>query len=278
MAEAGHSDHPFVAEVTHEHEGASRYVPSCRVSIGPSFRELARQMPVDALRDLVVVMTFATPNGRVSPGAPELGGALGCSGWVARLRLMRLCRGWWRGQPVLRLHRQPSGRETFTPGVLILGLRERMLPPATPPSVAAGRERVISASRARYAKPRAEVERDIMVQAGWGDPAEAEAVRSASTADPSDKLGLWAVRRLVRVGVDHSLAVKLVGECGAVECISQVRWLPYRNAKDKARYLVAAIQGRYGEPVGAPSFPPVSLDADDTAFPGPIRETTDAGD
>jgi len=115
---------------------------------------------------------------------------------------------------------------------------------ATLSSVApAARERVIHASRSAYAKPRAEVEREIRSTQGWPHPDEMQALADAAAKPPEDLDERWAVERLSKEKVDYALAVKLVGEYGAERCLRQLGLLPYRKGiKNTARYIVSAIQ------------------------------------
>jgi len=156
---------------------------------------------------------------------------------------------------------QASGRELFQPSSAVYAIRELLLPSATLQGVApVGRERVITASRATYARPRHIVEKEIIARQGWQSPEEQTAIRERGDQLPKHLNDQWAVNRLTKEGVDFSLSVKLVKECGAEACVRQVQWLPYRHVKNKKRYLAAAILGSYKAPTDAPPFNPKLLD------------------
>ena len=116
-------------------------------------------------------------------------------------------------------------------------------PPQAAPLRTPGREAVAAYSRARYAKTREEVERQIGEMMGWTppdfageDPAVAEGKRQAFKA-------------MTDVGMPKEQALDLLGrfDLGVVE--SQIAWLPSRNAKNPARFLAAAIEGGYDRPL-----------------------------
>lgn len=76
------------------------------------------------------------------------------------------------------------------------------------------------------------------------------------TNDPS--LGTQESRadRILRIaialrqnGVSDAVTRDLLYKYGLDEIEQQLAWLPYRKAKRRAPLLVAAIKGRYGEPV-----------------------------
>ena len=105
----------------------------------------------------------------------------------------------------------------------------------------AGRDRIIAASRAAYARPREIVEQEINATQGWPDRAEMEMAAAQSPQKPTDIESRWAVERLSKAGIDYSLGIKLVREFGAERCLKRLRWIEYRKVKNRARYLVAAI-------------------------------------
>lgn len=241
------NEEPFVAIVTHD----LRMVPSANVIVGRGLPELAKEIGLEAVGELALLMAFVRSNGAVAPSVADIASALGRPGLLVRLRLMRLARRYWRGQPLLRVCRRPSGWETFHPTLVVLGRREALPPvPATLDRGApAARERVIEASRAAYARPREEVEREMRSNQGWPHPDELQAIADAAAKPPKDLDERWAVERLAKEKVDYSLAVKLVKEYGAERCLRQLRRLPYRKGiKNVARYIVGAIQGDYAGP------------------------------
>jgi len=164
----------FVAEVKHD----LRMVPSANVIVGRGLPELAKDIGLEAVGELALLMAFVRANG-----------------------------------------------------------------------AAAAREKVIEASRAAYARPREEVEREMRSNQGWPHPDELQPIADAAAKPPEVLDERWAVERLAKEKVDYSLAVKLVKEYGAERCLRQLRLLPYRKGiKKVARYIVGAIQGDYAGP------------------------------
>jgi hypothetical protein len=191
-----------------------------------------------------------TANGVVGPSATQMAVTLGRPALLVRLRLRRLARRYWRGQPLLRVSRTAAGMETFHPTPLVLGRRESFPPPTAAQAAApAGSDAVIAASRAAYARPREEVERELRSVHGWPAPDEIKTFAASQQKVPENLDERWAVERLAKEKVDYSLAVKLVREFGAECCLRQLRWLPYRKGiKDRKRYIVGAIQADYAAP------------------------------
>ena len=248
---------PFIAEIMHEPQHGGHFEPICRVRLGSGIRRLLRELSADRLHDILAVVSFTTNNGRAAPSALEVSGALGVFEWQARLRLHRLAKLTWDGEPVVRPVRQSSGRITFVPSTTVLLQREVHPPKAATVTVApAAREAVVISSRKKYSVPRQIVEQQLLVAHGWQTASEINTIRDATAATyPKENQQMWAVQRLMKSGVDGRLAVKLVDEYGASNCISQVQWLPYRSGiKQPARYLVGAIQRGYAAPPDAPSF------------------------
>ena len=194
--------------------------------------------PEDA-KTLIYLLTFITPNGWCRPTLPELADAMGTSQPKAKGRLDRLVQGRWQGQPLAELLARPDGLDACLPGRRLVDHEEIAEPEPTQaaPIRTPGREAVAAYSRARYAKAREEVERQIGEMMGWGppafdgdDPAVAEGKRQAFQA-------------MTDVGMPKEQALDLLSrfDLGAVE--RQIAWLPSRNAKNPARFLAAAIEG-----------------------------------
>lgn len=245
---------PVVVEVFADPGHAEGFVPKSRVRLGSGFRQLAASVPPDRLRDLLVVASFATANGRVAPSPPEIAGGLGVAVWQARLRAFRLARTEWQGQPLVSILRYPDGRTLFSPGPLVLERRQELPPAATPSGVApANGDKVREESRRRYARRRETVEREISARQGWLSPEEMEDARQSLEREPEELDAVWAANRLSRAGVDYGLAVRLVRQYGAEACLRQAAWIEYRTVKNRARYLVSAIQNDYARPAGAPT-------------------------
>ena len=236
-------------EVTYAIDAHGGLVPTSRIVVGRGLHALAQDVGFEAVGELLVLMGFVTANGAVGPSAADVASALGRLELLVRLRLGRLARRYWRGQPLLHVVRRPSGWDTFHPTSIVLGRREILPPPATPGVAPAGFEKVRQASREAYARPRADVEREIRSTQGRPHPDELSEAAASGPKVPEDLDERWVVERLVKEKVDYSLAIKLVKECGVRRCLNQLVWLPRRGGvKNKARYIVGAIQNDYAAP------------------------------
>ena len=99
------------------------------------------------------------------------------------------------------------------------------------------RDAIYAQNRALYAKPRAEVEREVMRLLGHA-PEE-----SGDTPDGDVR------RRLSRVGVTAEDIERLVSSYPLEAMTDQLDWLPQRNAKNPARFVVAAVENGYEPPL-----------------------------
>ena len=256
-------EHPFI--VRHEHidtELSGGFRPNAFVTITPALRTsgLLAALHQEDLKSLLFVLTFVTANGWIRPSVEQLAEAMRVSRAKASHRMARLSAFSWRGEPVVQAVTHESGMQIFSPGRTIIGSEDAPTPPSVtlePPIPVASRDEVIAYSRARYARPRADVEREIALQNGWPMPEEMEALadaarqavmsqRAADLADPE----LAAVRRrLMHTGVSEDQTDRLLMAYGVERAKQQLDWLPYRNAKSPARFLVAAIENGYAEPL-----------------------------
>jgi len=269
-AAAPSPERPFLIERRRLDETPAGYHrPAARLVLTPALRTagLWHALPGEEWKTLLLVLTFLTPNGDVRPAVAELAAAMGVPEGRARPRLARLAALSWRGEPLLRELPRESGLDAVTPAPALLAFADappqfRDAPPAPPPPVA-GREAVVAYSRAHYARPRAEVEAEIARFYGWDVQAQgeqAERLREREAALPPARRGLLG--QLVRRGVDREQALALVTERAPEAVQRQLDWLPYRQAKSPARFLVAAIAGDYGPPPALRRLPP-------EAGPGP---------
>lgn len=245
------NDFPFVIEQYRGEQGAGgSFRPAARLLLTSFLRTsgLWKVLPPDELRDLMLLLTFLSPNGRVQPTLPELAEAMQASHTQTRARMLRLSRRVWRGCPlVVELNRQ-SGLDAYLPGGHILGSHQMTEAPTAAAQTVlteprAGRDVLVAHSRARYATPRAEVEADIARRMGWGAPAFEE--------DPPDvaeeKRTLYD--KLSEQGVSKTQAVDVLGRFDLAVVRRQLEWMPYRAAKNPSRYLQAAIENNYEAPV-----------------------------
>jgi len=167
--------------------------PQAHVAFGAPLRTsgLLAALPPEAVKDLLLLLTFVTPNGHCAPTVGQIAAAMRVSPGKARSRLERLEALRWQAQPLLWHGSSESGLEFFSPLSLLAPVREDAAPPSAyvppPPIQAASREAVIAHSRATYARPRAEVEAQIEEMMGYrkahrpSQPAQAPAAAPTST-------------------------------------------------------------------------------------------------
>lgn len=242
-------DAPFLVEHRQEDRTPSGYFrPASRLVLTSALRTggLWAALPPEDFRNLLLMLTFLTPNGWCRPTLLELAEAMRVSQAKARNRMQRLTGTQWRGQPLVAEMPRPDGLAAFVPGRALVAHED--VPPPEPPlpplPQTAGRETVIAHSRARYARTRAEVEAQIGQMMGWGppafsgdDPAVAEGKRQAFSA-------------MTNLGMPKEQALDLLTRFPLEAVERQIAWLPDRNAKNPARFLAAAIEGDYEMPPG----------------------------
>lgn len=238
---------PFIIEHRQEEASGTAFRPSAHLILTTRVRTsgLWRALSPEDIANLVLLFSFITPNGWCRPTLLELADAMGVSQPKAKTRFDRLTAVQWQGHPLATLLPRPDGLDAYLPGRMLVA--HKNVPPSEPILAAAaptpGRKVVVAYSRARYAKTREEVERQIGEMMGWAppdfagdDPAVAEGKRQAFKA-------------MTDLGMTKEQSLDLLGrfDLGAVE--SQISWLPKRNAKNPARFLAAAIEGGYDAPV-----------------------------
>ncbi len=249
--ELNDSDFPFVVEHLCEGQGTGgTFRPAARLLLTSALRTsgLWAALPAEELRDLVLMLTFLTPNGRIHPTLPELAEAMHASHVKARARMLRLTRRPWQGQPLVRELTRPSGLDAYLPATSLMQARQgpqeaTLAAPQAMPEPRAGREALVAHSRARYAAPRAEVEADIARRMGWGPPAFED--------DPPEVAGQKQrlYERLSGQGMTKAQALDVLGRFDLGIVGHQLDWIPHRGAKNPARYLMAAIENNYEAPM-----------------------------
>ena len=239
---------PFVIEHRREDRTGATFRPSARLFLTDRVRTsgLWRALTPEDFKTLILLLTFVTPNGWCRPTLPELADAMQVSHGKARGRLERLTKATWQGRPLAEMLARPDGLDAYLPGRRLIAHEDAPEPEATsqaPPLRAAGREAVIAHSRARYAKSREEVEREIAERMGWGPP-------SFAGDEPAVAEGKGrAFRAMTDVGMPRDQALDLLSRFDLEEIERQIAWLPSRGAKNPARYLAAAIEGGYDRPL-----------------------------
>lgn len=241
-------DAPFTVE--HLREDAApggTFRPAARLVLAPALRTggLWHALAPEDLKNLLLLLTFLTPNGWCRPTLPELAAAMQASPVKARARMTRLAGMDWRGQPLVSVLTRPDGLDAFLPGRHLLAHEEAPDPQeasSPAPYRAAGREAVIAHSRAAYARTRSEVESEIEGRMGWGPPViEGE---DAATAERRRQ----AFGRMTALGVSREQALSLLARFDLRRVERQLEWIGHRNAKSPDRFLVAAIEGDYEIP------------------------------
>lgn len=238
---------PFVVEHRQEDRTPGGYHrPAARLVLTPALRTggLWATLPPEDFKNLILMLTFLTPNGWCRPTLLEMAEAMRVSQGKARGRLQRLTGIEWRGQPLVAELPRPDGLAAFVPGRQLVA-HEEVPPPepvAPPPLRVAGRDAVIAHSRARYARTREEVEAQIGQMMGWAPPAFAG-------EDPAVAEGKGrAFVQMTNLGMPREQALDLLARFPLEAIERQLTWMPDRNAKQPARFLAAAIEGDYEMP------------------------------
>ena len=249
---------PFIAELLRRDVGpGGTFRPAARLVLTPGLRTggLWHVLPAEELRTLVLMLTFLTDNGWCRPSLIELAQAMQVPEHKAQSRMERLAGVSWHGNPVIHEQARENGLHAFVPSRVVLAVTEARPVPAEAgeaPIRPAGRQAVTEYSRARYGRPRAEVEADIARRMGWGPPAfEDEAPEIAE-----EKRALYG--QLSGQGMTNAQALDVLGRFDLGRVRRQVSWMPHRGAKNPARYLMAAIENDYDPPVAARLRPPGS--------------------
>ena len=268
------SGHPFLIEnrFTPKPGKFKDFKPEARAIVTEALRTsgLLQSLTAVELRLLLLLLTYATPNGRILAPVERIASDLGITVKEAQRQLAPLVSRAWEGSPILRRHdlekgqlgSGQSGAETYSlsphvVGTIAASMPDRRSEQPVPGHPLASREIVLAASRGRYGTPVEIVERGILRQMGI-HPEE-----SAQTDEGQARRGLRDA------GVAREDIDRLVQEFGIAACRRQVEWLPLRGAKNSSRFLVAAIEGNYDPPRGrklteaelqSAEVPPLNLD------------------
>jgi len=236
-------ERPFLIEHRRTEEGGGKFVPQARVAITPVLRTsgLLSLLSDRQARLLLALLTFLSRNGQVSATAAQVAKALGVPTPVAALWLVHFTTRRFQGYHVVYRIKLEEGHALYT---VSRGLIEHEHePPKAEPSPYSSRSAVVGFSRAAYARPRAEVERIVMGQLGHAAEELLETPEGA------------AYRRLsaLRIGPEESR--RLIAQFGVAAILQQLDWLPSRKAKNRTRYLIAAVRGNYAAPLSLPYAP-----------------------
>ena len=259
---------PFSILIAHrDTQRAGYWRPQALVGLTKSLRTsgfLLALAPED-LKCFLLLLTFVSTIGHCTASLSQLAEALRLSTGKTRERLKRLEAVRWQEQPLIFSHRAGSGLETYmlTPGLLPV-VEEGVAVPTAPVLKGVPREVVIERSRRKYARPRAEVEAEIARLNGWELPDEATAPIAAqepAITEPLDPHQASARRELLRAGLLPEQADDLLARFDLVRIQRQLLWLPYRNVRKPAGFLLAAIKDDYAAPLNwRPTIPQEKMD------------------
>lgn len=222
----------------------TQFVPDTRLVVTPAFRTsglLAALSDRDA-RTLLAVVTFLSSDGRFTGTARGIAAAIGVPERDVGSRLRSLMVLTFEGAPVLVEVPREQALPVYVPGPrLVRHVQEEPISEATAsdpaPVSTVSREVLIARNRERYSRSRAEVEQIVAEQLG-SSPLESEDSPQGET-----------LRRLMAAGVFREDATRLIGSFPLEVIQQQLDWLPYREARLPARFLVAAIENNYDPPV-----------------------------
>ena len=226
----------------------NQFVPDTRLVITPALRTsgLLAALSDREVRTLLALLTLYTPNGQFTGTAPAIALALGLQGWEAqkgigeRLRALTVLS--FRGAPLVIEVPRDQAQAVYVPGPhLVRHIQEETVAasPDQMPLTAVSREIVVALNREKHTRSREEAERNVQAQLGH-DPRESE-----DTPDGD------VLRRLLSAGITREEAQRLLSGFPLEQIQRQLDWLPYREARSPARFLVAAIEKQYDPPAPA---------------------------
>jgi hypothetical protein len=186
---------------------------------------------------LLALMTCLTPNGNVHATARQVGLALGVPEPMANYWLKRFCTVKYLGEPVIRCLDFSEGLAVYA---LSLSLIQHTLQPAKGEPITihqvGAKETVIEQARAKYGLELAQAERSVMLQLGL-HPEELAA---------NEEAVIWRELRYLKIKREDILS--LIHTFGVDRIRQQLHWLPERQTKDRAKYLVTALLNGHGPP------------------------------
>jgi hypothetical protein len=223
---------------------SARFRPDARLIVMPALRTsgFLSALSDEQAKLLLWLLTSLTPNGRLFAPVSLLAKEMGISEETVRRKMAALTGASWDGEPIARHLTDDGMVERYVVSNRLLG--QENLPMPSPflhqssPGLRSIRDAVLSHSRQRYGRPREQVEQYILHHQLGHDERE-----TAQT--PEGDL----YRRLISVGVSREAAARLLETENPIEIRQQLDWLPQRAARDPARYLVAAVKGRYAPPL-----------------------------
>ena len=237
---------PFVIEIRQDRpRSGCHFIPAASLKLQEELRTsgLLHFLAPEDLKSLVYLLTFISPEGHCSVSLSILASAMKVPSPKVKARMHRLTEVKWQGDPLIIEVPHESGLFTYSLHPRLVAYEHLTVSEQhpTPPLNAAvphtaSKNRIVSYSRHHYARPRKEVERIIAQQMG----------HEGEETDEQSKLRT----RLENAGLTGEQAKEVVLAHDADIIAQQLDWLPFRRAKNPAGYLLAAIEGGYGEPRG----------------------------
>lgn len=235
---------PFVIEVRQNRpKPGGPFVPAASLKLQEELRTsgLLHSLAPEDLKNLLFLLTFIAPEGHCSVSLSILASAMKVSSLKVKARMHRLAGVKWQGGPLIVEVPHESGLFTYSLHPRLVAYEHLTVSDQhpTPPLAAAdassaAKDRIISYSRDHYARPRQEVERIVAAQLGY----------DSEESDEQRKLRY----RLENAGLTGEQAREVVSTYDGDVIAQQLDWLRFRNAKNPAGYLLAAIEGSYSEP------------------------------
>lgn len=294
VGEATVPTRPIVIELHQaDREKSGHFRPVACLKLMETFRTggLLAALPAEDLKSLIFLLTFVSPNGDCGAAIHQLCSSMRVSALKVRRRMARLVTFHWAGAPLVVEHRRESGLTFYAPHPALV-THEHITPPAPSEPVpatieAASREVVIAHSRAKYTSSRAEVEKRIMddwlryrspadrarlgIATESNKPVDARAVSNDRQGAPvPESSGGTLLERLDGTGLTREQAENLIRHYDHIRIERQLQWLPFRNAKNPAGFLLAAVADNYEAPLSLrfsvkASGEPVKPNGSDTA-------------
>jgi len=260
---------PFVIYLAHADKTQGSWRPRAMLGITPALRTsgFLSAIEPEELHSLLVLLSFLSPDGRLVGFTLSLAQALGLPSAKARARFERLCETRWLGQPIVFATQLGDGLDGFAPMPGFIPLVEEPQHDQDVPVVrVVPREVVIAHSRRTYARTRGEVEAEIESMMNWRKPQPSPPLQQGSSPQratlppsiPPEQAELHD--QLVEVGLLPDQADELLKRYDALRIRRQLAWLPRRQAKNAAGYLLAAIKDDYAAPRAAGFQNPIRPD------------------
>lgn len=265
------TDRPLSIVVQHWRQGVGKEWQTrgfVKVTAALRTTGLLQGLPAEDLKTLVCLLTFVSSQGECRPTTTQIAHALAISEPRARRRLDRLAAFEWQDHKLVTVLHAGNGLDVYLPALGTISPPETTLLAEAPKSTAspfqtaaasviAGeevsmttglssrKEEIIATSRRKYARPRVEVERAISEQMGWPRPGTSPD-RIEARLTPQQ---VAARNRLIANGMDAAGADSLLERYDVNRIVRQLEWLPHRDARNPAGFLVAAIENDYEAPM-----------------------------